>query len=104
PLASQYRCSQGPILAAHLTLADGWKLDGQYSFLATERGYDDNDASARWHDVHHHLNLETQWDLKSTTGAEWSVSAVYDFDQTVSDDTACYPVSHVASLQFALNF
>ncbi|HET6159589.1 MAG TPA: hypothetical protein VFE34_14690 [Dongiaceae bacterium] len=104
PLATQYRFSQGPSISTHLTLADGWKIDGRYSLTAIARGYDDNDEDARRHDYRHRFNLASQWDLESTTGADWHISADYDFEQTLTDDTVCVPISHTAMLNFALNF
>ena len=104
PLGSQFRFSQGPTLAAHLAMAPGWRIDGSYSFTATERGYDDNDAEARRRDLRHRLNLKSDWNISSTTGAEWHVSAAYDYEQTITDDPVCVPASHVGSVNFALNF
>jgi hypothetical protein len=104
PLASQFRVNQGPMMAAHLNLAEGWRLDGSYSLNATERGYDDNKENARRHDLHHRFNFKSDWEITSTTGAEWHVSAAYDFDQTVTDAPVCVPASHAATLNFALNF
>jgi hypothetical protein len=103
-LGSQFRFAQGPALIAHLAMAPGWRLDGSYSFTATERGYSDSDADARRHDLNHRLNLKSDWSIFSTTGAEWHVSAAYDFEQTITDDPVCYPANHIASLNFALNF
>jgi len=104
PLASQFRVSQGPTLVAHLALAQGWKLDGSYGFTATERGYDDSDEDARRHDLSHRLNLKSDWSISSTTGADWHVSAAYDFEQTLTNDPVCVPASHTATVNFALNF
>ena len=104
PLASQYRFSQGPTMVAHLTLAEGWKLDGSYSLTSVERGYSDSDEEARRHDLRHRLNIKSDWEIASTTGAEWHVSAAYDYEQTVTDDPVCLPANHIASLNFALNF
>jgi len=104
PLASQFRMSQGPTLVAHLAMAPGWRIDGGYSLNATERGYDDNNEDALRHDLRHRLNLKSDWNIASTTGAEWHISAAYDFEQTITDDPVCLPASHVASLNFALNF
>jgi hypothetical protein len=104
PLPSQYRFTQGPTIMAHLGLDDGWRLYGRYSLSAVERGYDDNQAGARRHDMRHRFNFASDWDLGSTTGADWHVQAAYDFEQTLTDAPVCYPASHVASVQFALNF
>ena len=103
-LASQYRYSHGPVMLATMGLWDGWTLLGRYGFSATERGYDDNDPGARRHDARHRLNLETDWDLASSTGADWHMRAAYDFEQTLTDDPVCYPASHAAIVSFALNF
>ncbi|MEZ5833966.1 MAG: hypothetical protein R3D05_22570 [Dongiaceae bacterium] len=104
PLASQDRFTQGPSLTAHLAMARGWRIDGSYSFTNTERGYDDNNPNARRHDMAHRLGLKSDWDIFSTTGAEWHVTAGYDFEQTVTDDPVCTPANHIASMNFALNF
>lgn len=104
PMGSQFRVSQGPSLAAHLAMAPGWRIDGSYSFTAVERGYSDSDEEARRHDLSHRLNLKSDWEISSTTGADWHVSANYDFEQTVTDDPVCLPANHIASLNFALNF
>jgi hypothetical protein len=104
PLASQFRFSQGPILVTHLALAPGWSLDGSYSMTATTRGYDDNQADARRHDLNHHLNLKSDWAISSTTGAEWHISAGYDYEQTITDAPVQNPANHVASVNFGLNF
>ena len=104
PLPSQYRFAQGPMVMAHLGLEDGWRLYGRYSFSAVERGYDDNQADARRHDARHRFNFVSDWDLGSTTGADWHMQAAYDFEQTLTDAPVCYPANHIASVQFALNF
>lgn len=104
PLASQFRFAQGPALLTHLKLAPGWSLDGSYSLTAVRRGYDDNEADARRHDLNHHLNLKSDWAISSTTGAEWHVSAGYDYQQTVTDAPVQNPPNHVASVNFGLNF
>lgn len=103
-LASQFRFSQGPTLLAHLALAPGWRLDGGYSFLAAERGYDDHDPQARRREWRHRLDLKSDWDLSSTTGAAWHVSAGYEYDQTIADAGVTVPASHAALVNFALNF
>jgi hypothetical protein len=104
PLASQDRMSQGPTLLAHLALADGWRIDGRYSLSATERGYDDSDEGARRHDLRQNLNLESDWDLSSTTGADWHMKAIYDYQIVLTDDPVCVPVSHTAMVSFSLGF
>jgi hypothetical protein len=104
PLASQYRVTQGPAVTAHLALAGGWRLDGSYSLAATERGYDDSDEGARRHDLRQNLNLESDWDLGSTTGADWHMKAMYDYQQVLTDDPVCVPVSHTAMVSFELDF
>jgi hypothetical protein len=104
PLASQYRLTQGPAVTAHLALAGGWRLDGSYSLAATERGYDDSDEGARRHDLRQHLNLESDWDLSSTTGADWHMKALYDYQMVLTDDPVCVPVSHTAMVSFELDF
>jgi hypothetical protein len=104
PLASQFRFAQGPALVTHLKLAPGWSLDGSYSMTATTRGYDDNQADARRHDLNHRLNLKSDWSTSSTTGAEWHISAGYDYEQTITDAPVQNPANHVASVNFGLNF
>jgi hypothetical protein len=104
PLPSHFRFSQGPTLAAHLALAPGWRIDGSYSLTGTERGYDDNDADARRHDLRHRLNLKSDWAIESTTGAEWHMSAGYDYEQTFTDALVATPANHRATVKFALNF
>jgi hypothetical protein len=104
PLPSQYRFAQGPTIMANLGLDDGWRLYGRYSLNAVERGYDDNQANARRHDMRHRFNFVSDWDLGSTTGADWHMQAAYDFEQTLTDAPVCYPANHIASVQFALNF
>jgi hypothetical protein len=104
PLASQYRFNQGPGMRTHLALAPGWRIDGGYSLLAVERGYDDNDADARRHDMRHRLHLASDWAIASTTGAEWHISAGYNYEQTVTDDPVGPPPSHSALVNFGLNF
>jgi len=104
PLASHYRFSQGPTMVAHLALAPGWSLDGSYSMTAVTRGYDDNQAEARRHDLSHHLNLKSNWSISSTTGAEWHISAGYDYEQTITDAPVQNPANHIASVNFGLNF
>ena len=104
PLASHFRFSQGPAMVAHLALAPGWSLDGSYSMTAVTRGYDDNQADARRHDLNHHLNLKSNWAISSTTGAEWHISAGYDYEQTITDAPVQNPANHIASVNFGLNF
>ena len=104
PLASQYRFSQGPSMIAHLALAPGWRIDGSYGLAATERGYDDADENARRHDLNQRLNLTSDWAISSTTGAEWHVSAGYDYERTLTDAAIELPASHRALVNFALNF
>jgi hypothetical protein len=104
PLASHFRFSQGPTLVTHLKLAPGWSLDGSYSMTTTERGYDDSQAEARRHDLNHHLNLKSNWSISSTTGAEWHISAGYDYEQTITDAPVQNPANHIASVNFGLNF
>jgi hypothetical protein len=104
PLASQFRFSQGPTMIAHLALAPGWSLDGSYSLTNTTRGYDDNQADARRHDLNHRLNLKSDWSISSTTGAEWHISAGYDYEQTITDAPVQNPANHIASMNFGLNF
>jgi hypothetical protein len=104
PLASQFRFSQGPTLVTHLKLAPGWSLDGSYGMTAVTRGYDDNQADARRHDLNHRLNLKSDWSISSTTGAEWHISAGYDYEQTITDAPVQNPANHVASMNFGLNF
>jgi hypothetical protein len=104
PLASHFRFSQGPSMVAHLALAPGWSLDGSYSMTAVTRGYDDNQADARRHDLNHHLNLKSNWAISSTTGAEWHISAGYDYEQTITDAPVQNPANHIASVNFGLNF
>ena len=104
PLASHFRFSQGPTMIAHLALAPGWSLDGSYSLTNTTRGYDDNQADARRHDLNHRLNLKSDWSISSTTGAEWHISAGYDYEQTITDAPVQNPANHVASVNFGLNF
>lgn len=104
PLASQFRFSQGPTLITHLKLAPGWSLDGSYGMTAVTRGYDDNEANARRHDFNQHLNVKSDWVISSTTGAEWHISADYDYQQTITDDPVQNPANHVASVNFGLNF
>ena len=104
PLASHFRFSQGPTMVAHLALAPGWSLDGSYSMTAVTRGYDDNQAEARRHDLNHHLNLKSNWAISSTTGAEWHISAGYDYEQTITDAPVQNPANHIASVNFGLDF
>ena len=104
PLASQFRFSQGPTLVTHLALAPGWSLDGTYSLTAVTRGYDDNQADARRHDLKHRLDLKSNWNISSTTGAEWHISAGYDYEQTITDAPVQNPPNHIASVNFGLNF
>jgi hypothetical protein len=104
PLASQVRFSQGPTMFAHLALTPGWRIDGSYSLTAIERGFSDSRDDARRHDLQHRLKLHSDWRISSTTGAEWHVSAGYDYEQTVTDDPVEKPASHAASVSFALNF
>jgi hypothetical protein len=104
PLGSQFRFTQGPTMIAHLALAPGWRIDGNYSLTNTERGYTDSDEEARRHDLRHRLGLRSDWEISSTTGAEWHVSAGYDYEQTITDDPVTVPANHVASVNFGLNF
>lgn len=104
PLASHFRFSQGPAMNTHLKLARGWSLDGSYSLTSTTRGYDDGDAAARRHDLSHRLDLKSDWSISSTTGAEWHISAGYDYEQTITDAPVQNPANHVASVNFGLNF
>jgi hypothetical protein len=104
PLASHFRFTQGPTMIAHLALAPGWSLDGRYSLTNTTRGYDDNHAEARRHDLNHRLNLKSDWSISSTTGAEWHISAGYDYEQTITDAPVQNPANHIASVNFGLNF
>jgi hypothetical protein len=104
PLASQDRFTHGPNLLAHIALADGWRIDGRYSLSATDRGYDDSDEGARRHDLRQNLNLESDWDLSSTTGADWHMQAIYDYQVVLTDDPVCVPVSHTAMVSFSLGF
>jgi hypothetical protein len=104
PLASHFRVSQGPTLLTHLALAPGWSLDGGYSLTTTTRGYDDNREDARRHDLNHRLNLESNWSISSTTGAEWQISAGYDYEQTITDAPVQKPANHIAAVNFGLNF
>lgn len=104
PLPSQDRFDQGPGMSAHLALAPGWRIDGSYRLTTTERGYTDADAAARRHDLRHRLHLASDWEISSTTGAEWHVSAGYDYEQTFTDDPVVTPANHVASVLFGLNF
>ena len=104
PLGSQFRFAQGPSMIAHLALTLGWRIDGNYSLTATERGYTDSDDEARRHDLRHRLGLKSDWEISSTTGAEWHVSAGYDYEQTVTDDPVTVPANHVAAVKFGLNF
>jgi hypothetical protein len=104
PLGSQFRFAQGPTMITHLALAPGWRVDGSYSLTALDRGYDDNDPRARRHDLLHRLGVMSDWDISSTTGADWHVSAAYSYEQTFTDDPVCRPADHIASVQFALNF
>ena len=90
-------------MIAHLALALGWRIDGNYSLTATERGYTDSDDEARRHDLRHRLGLKSDWEISSTTGEEWHVSAGYDYEQTVTDDPYV-PANHVAAVKFGLNF
>ena len=95
---------QGPTVATHLNLAPGWRLDGSYGLMATERGYTDDDADARRHDMRHHVKLQSDWAISSSTGAEWHLYADYDFEQTFTDAPIAMPAIHVGSVNFALNF
>jgi hypothetical protein len=104
PLASQYRFSQGPTMIAHLALVPGWRIDGSYGLAATDRGYDDSDESARRHELNHRLNLTSDWAIASTTGAEWHISAGYDYERTLTDAPVSLPASHRALVNFALDF
>ena len=104
PLGSQYRFSQGPQVSAKVALADGWRLSGSYAYTSIARGYDDLVPSARHDEGKHRLRLASDWDLDSTTGADWHMRAIYNYEQTVSDDVVCLPASHFATLNFALNF
>jgi hypothetical protein len=104
PLASHFRFSQGPTLVTHLSLAPGWSLDGSYSLTTVARGYDDSQADARRHDLNHRLNMKSNWNISSTTGAEWHISAGYDYEQTITDAPVQNPANHIASMNFGLNF
>jgi hypothetical protein len=104
PLASHVRFSQGPAMIAHLALAPGWRIDGSYRLTTITRGYDDAQAAARRHDLNHRLNLKSDWSISSTTGAEWHISAGYDYEQTITDAPVQNPANHVASVNFGLNF
>lgn len=103
-LASQFRFSQGPAMSAQLALATGWRIDGSYSLTTTARGYDDSDESARRHDLRHRLHLASDWEISSTTGAEWHVSAGYDYEKTFTDAPVATPANHIGLVNFALNF
>ena len=103
-LASQFRFNQGPSMSTHLALAPGWQIDGGYSLLAVERGYDNRDTDARRHDMRHRLHLASDWAITSTTGAEWHISAGYDYEQTFTDGPMPPPPTHRALVNFALNF
>jgi hypothetical protein len=104
PLASQFNVSQGPGMWTHWALAPGWQIDGGYTLSTVERGYDDNDADALRHDLTHRLHLASDWAISSTTGAEWHISAGYDYEQTLTDDPVTPPTNHRALVNFALNF
>jgi hypothetical protein len=104
PLPSQFRFVQGPAMSAHLSLAPGWRIDSSYSLTATERGYTDQDAEARRHDLRHRLHLKSDWEISSTTGAEWHISAGYDYERTITDAPVAVPANHIGSVNFALNF
>lgn len=104
PLPSQFRFDQGPNVATHFNLAPGWRLDGAYGLTATERGYTDEDADARRHDMRHHVKLQSDWAISSSTGAEWHVYADYDYEQTFTDAPIALPAIHIGSVNFALNF
>ena len=103
-LASQPSLTQGPTIMTHLAVAPGWRIDIGDSLAATRRGYTDLDEDARRHDLRHRLGLKSDWDISSTTGAEWHVSATYDYEQTVTDDPVTVPASHNAIVNFTLNF
>jgi hypothetical protein len=103
-LASQYRIAHGPVLLAHLAAAGGWRITGRYALTATERGDDDSDAESRRHDARHRLSLESDWDLGSSTGADWHMKADYGFERTLTDDPVQAPALHTAMVSFALNF
>jgi hypothetical protein len=103
-LASQYRFSQGPQLSAKVALANGWRLSGSYAYTQVARGYDDLDPDARHEEGRHRLRFASDWDLDSSTGADWHMRAIYNYEQTVSDDVVCLPANHFATLTFALNF
>ena len=103
-LGSQYRFSQGPQLSAKVALANGWRLSGSYAYTQVARGYDDLDPDARHEEGKHRLRLASDWDLDSSTGADWHLRAIYNYEQTVSDDVVCLPANHFATLTFALNF
>lgn len=104
PIASQFNVTHGPTVRAHLALADGWSIDGSYSLSATERGYDNNDEEARRHDLRQRFGLKSDWDLSSSTGADWHMEAMYDYQVVLTDDPVCVPASHTAMVSFALDF
>lgn len=103
-LASQFRITHGPVLLAHLAATGGWRFTGRYTVSATERGYDDNDPAAMRHDLRQRLSLESDWDLGSSTGADWHMKADYGYERTVTDDPVTTPALHTAMVSFALNF
>lgn len=104
-LASQFRMTQGMTVLAHLLSIDGWAFSGGYSYSTTARGYDDADWNARRHDWRHRVTLESDWDLGSSSGADWHMKAGYGYEQSASDDDAPdAPALHSATVSFALNF
>lgn len=104
-LASQFRTTQSVLVLARMLEIDGWSLRGRYAYSATERGYDDADWGARRHDWRHRVTLESDWDLGSSSGADWHMTAAYGFEQSDSDDTVAEELAlHSATVSFALNF
>lgn len=104
PLAWQRRLGHGPSLSGFLEPTKGWTFSGRYRFIDTARGYDDNDLDARRHERRHRLNFEGDWDLESLTGADWHMKACYTFERIDNDVPVAVPESHLATVQFALNF
>jgi hypothetical protein len=104
PLAWQRRVGHGPSLSGFLEPAKGWRFSGRYRFSDTARGYDGNDLDARRHERRHRLNFEGDWALESLTGADWRMKACYVYELTDNDVPVLVPESHLATVQFALNF